>query len=332
MESAQNTKYYDLLGIGLTANREEIAAAYRQAALLAHPLRNDKSKEAAYFKKFSDLCQAYEILSDPIMKRIYDKYGEYSLHNGIEKGPDKFSGYIFNGNPNKIFEQFFGSDNPYVEEPLPIPGELTELEQMSKDARAQDIVVTLECQLFEFYNGAIKEVNYARTKLLVSTDATETIPERLSVTILPGFSEETELRFKEKGHEAFGAKNSDLVIKFKQVPLAGYQRVGNDIIFTQTVSLIEALETKPVAVQTLDNRKVFVSPSETITPQTECRVAGEGMPISVSGDSVVDTKTQLIHHSQRQKGDLIVKFNIVFPKRILSHHKEEMLTALRCNE
>ena len=69
--------------------------------------------------------------------------------------------------------------------------------------------------MFEFYNGAVKEVNYARTKLLVSTDATETIPERLSVTILPGFSEETELRFKEKGHEAFGSKNSDLVIKFK---------------------------------------------------------------------------------------------------------------------
>ena len=120
-----------------------------------------------------------------------------------------------NGNPNKICEHFFGSDNPFVEDPQPIPGELTELEQLSKDARAQDIVVTLECQLFELYNGAVKEVNYARTKLLVSTDATETIPERLSVTILPGFSEETELRFKEKGHEAFGAKNSDLVIKFK---------------------------------------------------------------------------------------------------------------------
>ena len=175
----------------------------------------------------------------------------------------------------------------------------------------------------------MKEVNYARTKLLVSTDAKETKAERMEVTILPGFSEETELRFKEKGHEAFGAKNSDLVVKFKQVPLAGYERKGNDLVYTHTVSLVEALECKPVAVSTLDNRKVYVAPSETITPQTECRVTGEGMPVSVSGDAVADTKTQLTHHSQRQKGDLVVKFNIVFPKRILVNHKEAMLAALR---
>ena len=83
MESKNNTKYYDILGVAETANREEIAAAYRQAVLLSHPLRNDKSVEAECLKRFSALCQAYEILSDPLMKRIYDKYGEYSLMNGI---------------------------------------------------------------------------------------------------------------------------------------------------------------------------------------------------------------------------------------------------------
>ena len=66
------------------------------------------------------------------MKKIYDKYGEYSLMNGIEKGPEKFSGYISNGNPYKVFESFFGANNPFVEEPLPNPGELTELEQLAK--------------------------------------------------------------------------------------------------------------------------------------------------------------------------------------------------------
>lgn len=119
MEStpSQNSKYYDILGIPQTANREEIAAAYRQAALLSHPLRNDKAVEAVTLKRFSALCQAYEILSDPLMKRIYDKYGEYSLMNGVQKGPDKFGGYIYSGNPYKVFENFFGSENPYVEEP-----------------------------------------------------------------------------------------------------------------------------------------------------------------------------------------------------------------------
>ena len=117
--SNPNTKYYDILGIPQTSNREEIAAAYRQAALIAHPLRNEKSVEAECLKRFSQLCQAYEILSDPLMKKVFDKYGEYSLMNGIAKGPDKFGGYIYCGNPYKVFEQFFGSENPFIEEPQP---------------------------------------------------------------------------------------------------------------------------------------------------------------------------------------------------------------------
>ena len=64
----------------------------------------------------------------------------------------------------------------------------------------------------------------------------------------------------------------------------------NKIIFTSPVSLIEALECKPIGVSTLDNRKVYVTPSETITPQTECKEAGEGMSVSVSGDDNADTK------------------------------------------
>ena len=123
------------------------------------------------------------------MKKVYDKYGEYSLMNGIEKGPDKFGGYIYCGDPYKVFEKFFGSNNPYIEDPLPLEGEMTNLEKTEKNARAEDIVVTLQCELFEFYNGAIKEINYARKKLLAATDASDNCPERFNVTILPGYSE-----------------------------------------------------------------------------------------------------------------------------------------------
>ena len=50
--------------------------------------------------------------------------------HGILKGPDKFGGYIYGGDPYKVFEKFFGSINPFVEEPLPLEGELTELEKI----------------------------------------------------------------------------------------------------------------------------------------------------------------------------------------------------------
>lgn len=60
-----------------------------------------------------------------------------------------------------------------------------------------------------------------------------------------------------------------------------------------TCSLVEALELKAFTVQTLDSRVLAVTPTEVVTPQTELRIKGEGMPCCESGDIVIDTKTQL---------------------------------------
>ena len=87
------SRYYNILQISATANREEIAAAYRKLALVHHPLRNAREQEAQAYLKCTKLCEAYQVLSDPLMKRVYDKYGEYSLKNGVPKGQDKFAGY-----------------------------------------------------------------------------------------------------------------------------------------------------------------------------------------------------------------------------------------------
>lgn len=157
--------------------------------------------------------------------------------------------------------------------------------------------------------------------MLAATDAHSKEVKRCNITVLPGYSEKTVLTYTGQGHEAFGARNSNLVVKFCQKPLQGYKRSGDDLVYTHTVGLIEALECKPVAVSTLDNRKVFVAPSEVITPQTELRVPGEGMPAAEEGDSVKDTQTQLMHHSTRPKGDLVVKFNIIFPARITTENR-----------
>ena len=243
-----NTKYYKALGIEATANREEIAAAYRQLALESHPLRNDPSKQAQCYLKFTRLCEAYEVLSDPLMKRVYDKYGEFMLKNGVSKGTDKFPGYVNKGNHFKVFERFFGSSNPFIESPARREGELTELEQIDKKHRAEDIVVTLECTLYELFNGTIKEVTYARKQMLSTTSGYVINENRFQIEVLPGFSEETKLVYKGLGHESFGAKPSDLIVKFKQLPMVGMQRSGDDFIYTHTVSLVDALQMQPIIV------------------------------------------------------------------------------------
>ena len=204
-------------------------------------MRCSREEEAQAYKRFTRICEAYEVLSDPLMKRVYDKYGEYSLKNGVPKGQDKFAGYTNQGLHYKIFEDFFGSQNPYIEEPRPAAGDQTELDKIDQKYREQDIVVTLECELFEFYNGAIKEVNYARKEMLSVTDGNVVNAHRFEVSVLPGFSEKTKLVYDRKGHESFGAHPSNLVVEFKQKPLANYERRGDDLIYTHTLSLTEAL-------------------------------------------------------------------------------------------
>jgi DnaJ-class molecular chaperone len=69
-----------------------------------------------------------------------------------------------------------------------------------------------------------------------------------------------------------------------------------------------------------------------VTPQTELRIKGEGMPSIESGDIVIDTKKFLISKHHQQRGDLVIKFNITFPQKILTHHREAMLKALALNQ
>jgi DnaJ-class molecular chaperone len=83
-----NHKYYDKLEIKTDASKKDIAEAYRRLALKNHPLRNEKSKVAEFQLNFSKVSEAYEILSNPGHRALYDAHGDTALHNGILTGPD----------------------------------------------------------------------------------------------------------------------------------------------------------------------------------------------------------------------------------------------------
>ncbi|CRG88608.1 Protein pbn1 [Talaromyces islandicus] len=75
------TKLYDALSIKPEASQDEIKKAYRKAALKHHPDKNKDNPKAA--EKFKEVSQAYEVLSDPEKRKIYDQYGlEYLMRGG----------------------------------------------------------------------------------------------------------------------------------------------------------------------------------------------------------------------------------------------------------
>ena len=109
--------FYKALGISKGASEDEIKKAYRKMALKYHP---DKNKSPGAEDKFKEIAEAYEVLSDPKKKEVYDRYGEEGLKGGMGSGPSSGGGrsgnyqsYSFHGDPHETFRMFFGNENPF---------------------------------------------------------------------------------------------------------------------------------------------------------------------------------------------------------------------------
>src|SRR3989344_8709893 len=135
---AAKSDYYDILGVTKSASADEIKKAYRKQALEWHPDRHKDDKEAAE-KRFKEINEAYQILSDPQKKQAYDQFGHQAFSPGgaasgfggqgpfargrgfgpftytyttSGNGSSPFEGYDF-GDPFDIFESFFGGGSPF---------------------------------------------------------------------------------------------------------------------------------------------------------------------------------------------------------------------------
>jgi DnaJ-class molecular chaperone len=93
------------------------------------------------------------------------------------------------------------------------------------------------------------------------------------------------------------------------------------------VSLEQALLSEPVKIRALDGRNIIATIDEVITPQTLKVVEGEGMPISVTPNA--DALAVLTSSGQLPRGNLYVRFDIQFPKKISNNHKKTLINTLR---
>lgn len=108
--------FYKILGLSKDASEDQLKKAYRKMALKYHP---DKNKSPGAEEKFKEVAEAYEVLSDPKKREIYDKYGEEGLKAGAgggggggTPGDHGAYSYSFHGDPHETFRMFFGDENP----------------------------------------------------------------------------------------------------------------------------------------------------------------------------------------------------------------------------
>ena len=160
---AEKRDYYEVLGVGKNASDEELKKAYRRLAKKYHPDANPDNKEEAE-KKFTEVNEAYEVLSDKHKRQMYDQFGfngpqgfgggqnggYYSYGSGFD-GFGGFSDFGDFGDLGDIFSSFFG-------------GGASRSRSSNGIRRGADLKIAIEITFEEAYLGVEKEISINRNE------------------------------------------------------------------------------------------------------------------------------------------------------------------------
>jgi molecular chaperone DnaJ len=133
--------YYEVLGVARGASEDELKKAYRRLAKQYHP---DTNKEPGADAHFIEINEAYETLSDPQKRSVYDRYGHAGLNGGGAGGFGDFAGF---GSINDLFDFFAGA---------------TGTQRRSEPQRGADIRFELTISFEEAVFGCQKEIELPR--------------------------------------------------------------------------------------------------------------------------------------------------------------------------
>ena len=279
--------YYEVLGVGRNASPEEIKRAYRKVALQHHPDKNPGDKAAE--EKFKEASNAYDVLSDPEKRKIYDVRGHAGVHNAGFQGYTNFEdiftnfGDIFGrevfGNFGDVFGDVFSRENP--------TGFGTQ--------RRGNLRTRLTILFEESILGAEKRIQV--------NDRT------LTIKIPQGIKDGQSLRLAGQGDLTASGQRGSLIVKIAVQPHPNFKRENQDLVTQATVPFTTAALGGKVRIPTLNGEIDLKIPAGT-QPEQQLRVRGAG---------VVD--------SSRRKGDLRVQIKIKIP-RSLTRKQKELLKEL----
>ncbi|MEO7306702.1 MAG: J domain-containing protein [Ferruginibacter sp.] len=278
--------YYKILEIDKNATEEDIKKAYRKLARKLHPDLNPNDKEA--HRKFQQINEANEVLSDPEKRKKYDTYGKDWQHAGQfeeqkrSRGQQNTSGQQFYENADagdfsSFFDSMFGGSG----------------RSSQAKFRGQD------------YNAELK---------LNLTDALQTHQQTLTVngkniriTIPAGIGNGQVIKLKGYGAPGVnGGPAGDLYISFSIAPHATFKRSGNDLYTTVKIDLYTALLGGDTTIETL-NGKVKLAVRPETQPGAKIRLKGKGFPV---------------YKKQGEHGDLYITYEVELPTNLTEEQKK----------
>ncbi|XP_018955698.1 dnaJ homolog subfamily B member 13 [Cyprinus carpio] len=310
--------YYSLLEINRNATDADIKKAYRRLALKHHPRSSSHARAA---ELFSLLAEAFDVLSDPRKKATYDKFGEEGLKGGIPSELGAYgawsSGYVYHGNADETFRQFFGGDNPFAdfftndgsEDNTDFKSLRGQKEKLQDPPIERDLHLALE----DLYYGCTKKIKISR-RVMNEDGHTSSIRDKiLTFTVKAGWNEGTRITFPKEGDQGPNNIPADIVFVIRQKHHPRFVRQNDNLYYMAHISLEKALTGFSVEVETLDGRLLNIPINDIVHPQYTKVVTGEGMPLV---------------NNPSKRGDLIIRFITHFPEKLSPEKKQLLKQAL----
>ena len=292
--------YYKILELSKTATEADVKKAYRKLARKYHPDLNPNDKNAE--KKFKEINEANEVLSNPENRKKYDKYGKDWKHaDAFEK-----SGYNPNQQQNTGRQQqssdFSGDFSDFFES---MYGNAGGGRSRQTKYKGQDLNASLELTLRDVYQ------THKQTLTVNNKNIRITIPAGV----------ENGQIIKIPGHGAPGANggpNGDLFITFSITNHPDFKRDGSNLYTNVNLDLYTAVLGGEILVATFDGKVKLKVAAETQT-DTKVKLKGKGFPI---------------YKSEGQFGDLYITYTIKTPVNLTEKEKELFveLSKLRSHE
>jgi len=301
--------YYKTLGVPKNASQEDIKKAYRKLARKFHPDVNPNDKEA--HKKFQQINEANEVLSDPDKRKKYDQYGENWKHadqfeqarQQQQQGGGGFGGFGGGGFGNfgggeytyssgdeggfsDFFESLFGGGRGRRSQPK---------------YRGQDYNAELQLTLTDAYT------THKQTLTINGKNVRITIPAGI----------ENGQKIKLKGYGGAGVNggpNGDLYITFILRDDAKFKRAGNDLYTTEEIDLYTAVLGGEITIETLSG-KVKLKIHAGTQNAAKIRLKGKGFPV---------------YKKEGEFGDLYITYQVKLPTHLTDEQRKlfEQLSKL----